>query len=169
MLSELYDKTMELYEQVQAEVMTLRRVNDRMSPEELVDAGYLLREIESLLDDGRKECKARKAYIAKLLGREASTRALAGRDDLKIKGQLANATVDIKLLPKMPKAGTSEFDELMNFFGVTGEAARTGLLSLHFVKLTEYLTKSAEDGINPPPGLVGTFPEYSVIYRKKKR
>lgn len=166
-MKELHDKVFRLYEEIQSAVAMMRRVVDTMKPGDLADSGYFLRECEALMDDGRKELKARREYINKLVCRIGLESFSAG-GDLDIPGQYCKAFPDIKQQPNIPRPGSPEYAVLMKGFGVDPEIAESGIFKVDFNKMTDRLTKLASEGKNPPDGLLGTFPLHSVIYRKKR-
>lgn len=169
---ELYDRLQILVSDYISLCMRVLAAAERpdFNESEMCDVGYLLRESEKLSDELRKETKAKKDLVGKVLAlRVIMQHEHDPTTDLKAEGELATGVPDVKMRPKLPKHGTEQYDALMRFFGVPDEFARTGALSIHFVHMSELLTRLAEEGRQTPPGITDTFPEHTMTFRKKKR
>jgi len=141
--------------------------SDQLSESELCDVGFLLRESERWLDDARKEVKAKKELISRILSVKITRRCIEDdSSELRARGELATATPDVKIRPKLPKAGTDEYGQLLTWLGVPAETIGDGLLSVHFKRMSEMLTRMAEEGKQPPPGLVGTYTDSNCVFRR---
>jgi hypothetical protein len=162
-LRALLTQTFELYDAINKQCVYVHREFGDMTPEELADVGFLLREAERMLDDARKEMAGRRETIGKKLCVAVTERHLQG-GDLTVRTTLCTATPDIKQAPKLPAHGSPEYNKLMQQLGIPPLAA--GLVSLHFVRLQTWLTKLAEDGKNVPVD-IKSFPYPQVTYRKK--
>jgi hypothetical protein len=140
---------------------------DALSDADLTDIGFLLRECEKFFDDARKEVKAKKEMISRMLALKITKRFTEDPNtELRSRGELAIATPDVAIRPKLPKAGTIEYEQLLTFLGVPPEVICEGTLTIHFKRMSEMLTKMAEEGKNPPPGLVGTYTDNTCVFRK---
>tara|TARA_R110000824_G_scaffold69355_3_gene178837 strand:+ start:2325 stop:2867 length:543 start_codon:yes stop_codon:yes gene_type:complete len=141
---------------------------DQLSESELTDIGFLLRESEKFFDDARKEVKAKKEMISKMLALKIMKRYTEDPDteDLRSRGTLATATPDVAIRPKLPKAGTPEYEQLLNWLGEPIETINGGTLNIHFNRMSQMLTRMAEEGKNPPPGLVGTYTDNTCVFRR---
>lgn len=141
--------------------------SDSLSEAELCDVGFLLRECERWLDDARKEVKAKKETISRMLAVKVTRRCIESDDaELSARGHLATATPDVAIRPKLPKAGTPEYATLLAWLGVPDASIEGGTLSIHFNRMSEMLTRMAEEGKNPPPGLVGTYTDNNCVFRR---
>ena len=140
---------------------------DELSEAELTDIGFLLRECEKFFDDARKEVKAKKEMISRMLALKITKRFTEDPDtELRSRGELAVATPDVAIRPKLPKAGTIEYEQLLTFLGVPKEVLCEGTLNIHFNRMSEMLTSMAAEGKNPPPGLVGTYTDNTCVFRR---
>ena len=138
-----------------------------MSEADLTDIGYLLRECERFFDAARKEVKGKKEIISRLLALRVTKRWTEDPDtELRARGALAVATPDVAVRPKLPKVGTEEYEQLLNWLGVPAETINGGSLNIHFNRMSEMLTQMAEEGKNPPPGIVGTYTDNTCVFRK---
>lgn len=136
---------------------------------QLVDVGFLLREMENVFDECRKEAKARKELISRLLAAKAidslnDPEGAQGRFD----GNLASAIPDAKIYPKIPRPGSDDYLALMEFMGVPAPVAALGLLKPSFTATQEWLQERAAEGKNPP-NCLGTYTDAVCIFRRKKQ
>ena len=129
------------------------RQSDRMEEGTLADVGFLEREIERLLDHHRKEAKRRQEAIGEQLCLKVMERFQRGDGELKTRGEIANATPDIKQEPIIPSKGDPEYEQIMSHLGVPPELAREGVVSIHFKHMGDYLTELEKSGKNPPSRL----------------
>lgn len=136
---------------------------------DMVDIGYLLREMENILDELRKEVKARKELTGKLIAFERVQAFVEDSSiDMTVRGSLASGTPDVKQLPELPKKGTPEYGQLLAYFGATEAQIQQGALKPDFKVIAELCTQRAADGLPNPPGIGKTFPSYETVYRKCK-
>ena len=141
--------------------------DDTLSESELCDVGFMLRECEKLLDEARKEVKSKKEMISKMLAVKITKSYMEDPSrEMRAKGTMATATPDVNIRPKLPKAGTPEYVTLLAWLGVPDSAIEGGTLSIHFNRMSEMLTRMAEEGKNPPPGLVGTYTDANCVFRR---
>jgi hypothetical protein len=141
--------------------------NNELTEADLADAGYLLRESERWLDEARKEVKAKKETIGRILAVLITRRVMEDPDEEpRARGELCTATPDVAIRPKLPKAGTEEYSDLMRWLGVPVETVEGGVLNVHFNRMSEMLTRMAEEGKTPHPGLVGTYTDTSCVFRR---
>lgn len=143
--------------------------NTIYTDKELVDLGFFLREMERQADEIRKECKAKKELIGRVLCLRI-VRAVTEDPDLglMVRGQYASGSADVAQAPGIPKFGTAEYKMLCEALGVSGIAKEEGLASFHFTRLGEHITRLAAEGKNPPPGIGKTYEIYRIIWRKKR-
>lgn len=166
-LQEMFEGMMRLLTGLQYETDQARD-RDELSVGNLADIGYLEREMERLLDHHRKESKSRQLSIGRHLCKELMLRFNAGEGDLKVRGELANATAEVKQEPILPKKGDPEYSEIMRSIGVPEHLAREGAIQIHFVRMGEYLTRLANEGQNAP-GRLQKRAVLGVTYRSNER
>lgn len=148
--------------------------SDVYSKHELVDLGFLCRELENLLDDWRKDCKARKELAGKLIAR-AVLQAADGVNDLQastvVHGILASASPDVSMIAEIPKPGTPEFVEFCNHFGISKECSEDPLFpfAIHWKRAMECLELRQTEGKPIPPGFGKQFPHFWSKFVRKKR
>jgi len=140
---------------------------DSLTEEQLCDMGFMLRETEKFLDDARKEVKAKKEMISKMLAVKITKAYMEDPSrEMRARGTMATATPDVHIRPKLPKIGTPEYATLLGWLGVPDASIEGGTLSIHFNRMSEMLTRMAEEGKNPPPGLVGTYTDSNCVFRR---
>ena len=148
-----YDRVNDLFERVRAKALTNA---------ELTDVGYLCRKHERILDEWRKDCKARQEMCGHLIAWNIAS-SPEGQDGDLVRGRLARAKVTMSMLPVMPKKDTPEYVSLLAHFGVHSEYAR---LSWQMVK--EYITRLKEEGKDLPKELADSRPEFKCVFTKMK-
>lgn len=114
------------------------------SSKELADLGFLFREMETLLDDWRKDSKARKELISKLLCLQ-----LVKADTDIVRGDLCRAQVDMKMRPEWPEIGSEEYFDLLHHFGIDPNDP----IRISWKGLEDLCTKLFEQGKPLPPGM----------------
>jgi len=135
--------------------------------DELVDIGYLLREIANSFDQLRKNYNNKRELIELILCRALVERSIAGNTDKIFRGVLASASPKVAQQPKLPKRGTEEYVALCKWLGIPDDQIAKEYVSFHFPSLTKLMTENAETGAPNPPGITGVIPKYSVIFRKR--
>lgn len=137
---------------------------------QLADLGFLFREDTNLLDDWRKDCKARQELIGKLIAHQRITAAESSpesADDI-VRGELATAKVKSEIQPKLPRRGTPEYFLVCEHFGLSKEVAEGGIVKIDWNEARKYVTRLVEDGETPPAGLSDTYPHFSCVYRRRR-
>ena len=140
---------------------------------ELTDLGFMCRELENLLDDWRKDCKARKELAGKLIAR-AVLQASENVNDLQatttVHGVLASATPDVSFIAEIPKPGTPEFIEFCNYFGIDEKASSDPMFpfAIHWKRAQEVLEQRQTAGLPTPPGLGKQFPNFWAKFVRKR-
>lgn len=130
-----------------------------MKTADMVDIGFLSRELEDLFDSLRKECKARKELFGKIIAVKQTQ--LVTQDptlDLNVMGSLAQAKPQSRQIPIVPKAGTQEYIDMMEYFGVKKEFVDVGILEPHYMHMSDYFSKLASEGGRAPKGLLKLVP-----------
>lgn len=141
---------------------------NQMSSEDMVDIGFLFRELENRLDDSRKDCKATKELIGKIICLRVAKDSLNNLDaDPVVRGVLARGTPDVRRLPALPRKGTPEYVQAMKALGVQSEAAiNSGCLKFDFHAIQALINECAAAGKKPPPGLDKDYPEYTTVFTR---
>lgn len=132
----------------------------------LVDQGFLLREIEKRFEEIRKDIKAVREIVDRNLCIK-STMALAEDPDLEtIKTDLCYATPKTIRCCQVPSPKSPHYAQMMEFFGADPSATE-GVLKLSFSELEKYVTLAEEDGRKLPEFFPSLFNKYTVSYRKR--
>lgn len=140
----------------------------QLANDELVDVGFLFREIESIFDELRKEAKARKELSAKVLALSVIQESVNDPEaDSVIHGEYARASLSLKTRVRLPKKLSPEYYEVCEFLGVPSEVIDKGLVKLDWNGASEFATQMAEEGKRLPKGLDDTYQEYSCTYTRK--
>lgn len=142
----------------------------QLTDAELCDFGYFSREVEDIFDELRKEVKARKELCGQIIAYRVITASVADPSlSLKVQGQYASGTPDVKMQAALPKKFTDEYYQLTDYFGVPRDVAEKGVLRLDWKACTEFLTKLMNDGKEIPAGFGKQYPVYVTTYRKKSK
>lgn len=134
--------------------------------EDLVDLGFLFKEMEVVLDDWRKDCKAFKELVEKVVGLRAAI-----SDDpnsLTIRGKLTTATVNISMVADMPKPGSLEYAALCRYLKIPDELAESGVMRPHWKHLNDLLSQRLTEGKSAPAGLKNQRSKFSLTFRKRR-
>jgi len=142
----------------------------RLSSGELCDFGYICRELENVFDELRKEVKARKELCGQIIAYQLITASVADpTTKLKVQGQFASGTPDVKMQMELPKKFTEEYYKITDHFGIPRKIAETGILRLDWKAVTEHCTKLLQDGKQIPQGFGKKYPKYATVYRKRSK
>ncbi len=149
--------------------------SESYTPVDGCDIGWCFREIENYADELRKEAKARKELIGRLLAFRVTQDAMNDPDllskegALTIRGRFCSGTPEVKQQGAQPKRGSEDYVKLCNFFGITDDALiESGTVQFSFNKLGDLVSGLMVDGKQLPPGITKTYPLYSTIFRTKK-
>ena len=146
------------------EVTENMKTRTHYSLQEACDIGFLMREMETLLDDWRKDCKVRKELSGRLIAFEVLSDDRMGDT---VRGSLARGKIFMKKMLKPPKKGTVEYDQAMAHFGVPTSVTVEGIVKLDWEKTSEYLTRMMEDG-EKALTFLETFELYGTSWTRKK-
>lgn len=137
--------------------------------ETLCDMGWMCRQIEAVSDELRKESKARKELIGRLLSYRKVTQCQLDGGELTVHGKKACAMPNVRheLLP--PKAGSAEYDAMCKHFGISEDAKKTKCVQFHYKYLGEYATHLATQGRNLPDGVMTPLTVFTTTFRTKKK
>ena len=145
-----------------------KAIRSGASDADLVDAGFLSRELENMFDELRKEAKARREFVEMELTKRGATRVVSGEDsDNLVHGTLARAKVDAVMTANIPEKGTPEWGRLMKDLGIPEEPVKNGLVSVSFRGLSSLLTARAEKGLPPPAGISRMYAQPKVVFTRK--
>lgn len=147
----------------------LETIPQRVSAEsipDLIDSGFLCRELANVVDDIRNRCENRQAIISRFLAATASVAALKG-ESMDLRGELAIAVPDITVKPNLPKNDSPEMIKLLIWLGVPEDIARSGTVRPSFTKIEELLTKREAAGQKPPPGIMSKWTDAKVVFRRR--
>lgn len=140
--------------------------NEFKNPE-MVDMGFLLRELAAKLDEIRKECSARQELIGQIIALSVARMLAQDSDaDATVRGELAIGMPDIKTCPALPKRGSPNYRAFAEWLGIPKEVIDKTLIEFHFPSVTEFLTSHINDSLPDPPGIVDTFQRGVTVYRK---
>lgn len=137
-----------------------------LSIEDLCDTGFLMREIGRILKDLKDGLESKQGIVSRVLASRAATAALQN-EMLDLRGKLCSATPEVKTKPIFPKEGTDDYSKLMRWIGVSNELIDSPLLRPSFKGLEAELTKRMALGEPAPPGVISSFTEVTVVYRKR--
>ena len=134
--------------------------------EDLSDVAFVLKEIETVVTDLRKETTSLKETFEKACAIVWST----GMDGGPIRGELATGTPRLGEMASLPniKKDPEKFKALMDFLGCPEYVQR--YMTPHWPTLTAMLTDRAIEGMKLPPGIDpnSTYPVYKLVTRRKK-
>ncbi len=148
-----------------------------------VDFGIIFRDIENMMDEIRKEAKARHETAGRIIAMIWSQLALANPNnppDEVVRGELGSASPNVKQQGKIPERGTPEYFDFLKFLGFPKEVADkycfstdnipTPLkLSVDWNGLGDWLTYRAAAGLPVPPSIGKTYPVFSSTFRRSKK
>lgn len=162
-LKELHHSLQSLLFEVSDNLNSNKYMNDLP---EWSDVGFLCREISMLLDESRKESKARWELASSSLAKYVMVQSMTDPAiETRCKGTLCSVRFTQTMEASIPKAGTKEFEELMAWLGVS----RTdGVVKPDYTKMSEVLTQRAQDGQKLPPGVGHPIMRNTAIYTRRK-
>jgi len=141
----------------------------QLKNEELCDFGFICRELENILDELRKEVKARKELCGSIIAYRLVQASIQDPSiKMKVQGQFASGTPDVKMQAALPHKFTDEYYQITDYLKVPRDVASSGVLRLDWKQVTEFLTKRMNEGKEIPPGFGKQYPLYTTTYRKRK-
>lgn len=144
-----------------------KNVSKQLTQEERADLIYFCKQLGELHDDLGKEARAARELLDNVLC--AVYIGTTAAKERSVKGDIAIATPDLKVQGTCPSSTKepTRYRMLMEFCGVKNEIIEAGLLTAHWPKMVEYLTKCATEGIPFPDGIDpdNTKPKYSTAVR----
>jgi hypothetical protein len=135
---------------------------------DMCDVGYFCREVSKIMHDLKVSLDGKQGVVSRVLAGRVAGAALQG-EVIELRGEFCVATPDVRNKPTLPKEGTEEYRLLMRWIGVPEETINSPLLRPSFTGLEEELTKRMALGEPLPPGIVGSFTDVSVVYRKSSK
>lgn len=138
-------------------------------PGEQADFGYWLRQTELQLDELRKEVKAKRELVGKILAANTIAANMADSSkDLTVRGEVAMAIPDMAQRISVPKHGTKEYERLARQLGVPPELIASGAMKFDFLRTSELLMSKQSTGeVGALPEGIRAFQEYVCTFRKK--
>jgi len=141
----------------------------QLASEELCDFGFICRDLENILDELRKELKARKELCGQIIAFRKTQESIQDPSiSMKVQGQFATGTPDVKMQAALPHKFTDEYYQITDYLGVPRDVASSGVLRLDWKRVTEFLTQLTRDGKQIPEGFGKQYPSYVTVYRKRK-
>lgn len=174
-MSDLKQEVYDLYRRVQAFQMDALGVTSSATPgsvintpvPDLVDVGFLCREIAKICDGLRKAFSAKQEIVGRYLATYAASQALQG-NEVDLQGEMATGTPDVAVKPKIPPNNSPDFVKLMRWLGVPDDLITKDVLRPSFSALSEELTRRLATGEKPPPGIVTTYSDMLTVFRRKR-
>lgn len=124
------------------------------SDEDLVDCGFLFREIAAVCDEIRKDANARQETVNRTLARKLLEKwaESMGTTDLKCRGEYATGTAKAKstLVPISKGKDPEAYDRFMAACGVPEHLIKAGILKIHVPSLSKYDETLIEAGDQLP-------------------
>lgn len=172
-LKDLTDKIKTLHHEVYEHLSLIdeRMKKGQTSIQDMVDLGFLCREQEDLLDEMRKNAKARKEFTERLLVTNWTGAAMTANPlPDSIKATLASASnFRIKTIAELPEHGGDDYIVFMRSLEIPEEVIKKGLVKPDWEKTIEHLTTLKEDGKKLPPGLGKTWDKYTCTFTRSRR
>lgn len=170
---ELYSKTLQFYIAVYQDIQGYREETSRLnSIQDQADLAYVVREIEKLLDDIRKEVgklERQSHMLSAVLWLKDPTQL---NENLWIETDYCKAKPKIEKSPVLPKfkSEPEEYAKMMRFFGVKEEHIPLDILRVHWKNMKEFINGRLVEGYSTPPGIDPDklFTDYTLSIRKKK-
>jgi hypothetical protein len=168
-LEQLFTDVRTLHANAYEQVCMARNAAPSLPLEDMADCAYVLNEMSKLADDMRKEAK----LLSEILQRFACIRWATQPDASGevVRGKLCTASPNIREMRHLPsrEKEPEKYKALLRHFGVPEEHIESGVLHVTYPVMVDYLTKRAEQGLPPPPGLEANkaYQLYSLIMRKK--
>lgn len=140
--------------------------------ETLVDLGFLLRVMEHKFDELRKDLKARKEIVGKLVAYVAYQNALAAdangtKVDMTVRGQLAIGIPEQRMSASPPKKGSPEYNTFLRSLGISEEMIKDQILVPAWKGIETLVSKLTMEGRKLPPGLGKTYPQFKTTFRRQ--
>lgn len=143
--------------------------NTPMKQHDRVDSIYLMRLLEELLDDTRKEIKRTKELLERIT---CITWAKDINSEPTIRGRLCRGKPDVSKAAKIPSKSKNpeEFAALMSSLNIPQDMVELGVVKPHWPNLVQYLTAQSAEGKPFPPGIDPTtsFDVYKVTCTKNR-
>lgn len=138
--------------------------NETFNITEMVDVGCLLKGIEEIIDEIRKDVKAHRVMIGK-----ATCYQLSLEDRTFHKGTLATGSIKVSHYANIPhpKHEPEKFARVCSWFGIDVGTAPDGVIRFHWPEMKKYITACIERGEELPPDLSDVKVDLEMTYRKK--
>lgn len=150
------------------ELKELSKRNLEFNLADLVDIGYLLRELATIKENLRKEINRTLKQVDKTIGIKITQKNMEDPNNItdSAKGELASGKVRVTQQPVLPKRDTEEHKALLAELGITDPL---NVVAFHWPSMTETLTQNLEAGGNGFKSLdmSKVFKEIKVTYRTR--
>jgi hypothetical protein len=133
---------------------------------ELADMSYTLSKVTEIFDKIEKKTRGTSDLADRLL-----CMLWAQRSDAEpIRTTYCTITPRIRMAAQIPKKGTDEYADLMNYLGINQELQQADAVRPHWPGLVEHVTELLTSGRPLPAGVdpSKTYPVYGVTIRPKK-
>lgn len=142
--------------------------------EDLCDLGWLCRELESLLDELRKEFAARKDLAGRLIAFRMTQEVIEdpskiAEHGMTVRGRFSSGSPDVSQSAAVPRRGSKEYADLCKHFGIQGEVSESGIVDFSFTRLAEYVSSRVASGEKLPSGILRTYPVYKTTFRTNRK
>lgn len=174
LLDQIKDLQHKIRDHMQSQADRIRSREDSADPPntELVDFGFLCREVADTADEIRKDCNAHMALASRIVCIRETEKFVANPEDSEvgkpIRGSLATGSTDVKVIVDQPQKGQHEYHLLMKYLGVPEDLIVSGLVKPSWKGINDLATECEREGKPMPPGLGKKRPEYIVTYRRKR-
>ena len=142
------------------------------SPPQLADMGFLCRELENAFDEVRKDAKARKELVAKVLGVRVAQSSIEDPEnpiETPVRGLLCTASPKVQNRARIPGRRSDDYQPFMDHLGVPRETTELKILEPHYVAVNEWLDRLTQEGLPLPPGCTLSSTAYGCDFRRRRR
>lgn len=154
----------------------LSLIDDRIKKQQyslpdIVDIGFLCREMSELFDVMRKDATKRCNLSQMSLVTQYTASALTDNPlPESITGTLASArNMRINKIAELPEFGGTDYIAYMESLGIPDEVIKKGLVKPDWSNTKEHITTLLEDGKKLPPGFGQTWNEYVCTFYRTRR
>jgi len=138
--------------------------DEELTLTEMVDIGYLLRECEKHLDEMRKDFKAHKEKIGKVV-----CHVLALQDRFSHSGELATGSAKASYHSAIPhpEHQPEAFAKICEWFNIDVGTGPVGAMRFHWPTIKKYITDAMERGEELPLELSDIKVDLEITYRRR--
>lgn len=146
-------------------------IPDRMQKEtvpQLVDCGFACRELGAIFQSLKVSFESRQHTISRMLAARVAQKQLMGETPV-LRGELASASPDVDVKPKLPKSDSEDHKLLMKHLGVSDELIENDTLRPSWTTLQKIVKDKLAAGEPLPPGIQNTYTDATVVYRRLRK